>query len=284
LSLSKGRKVEGFETGFDPSASSGRNLTVYFVKDYYSILRVSRSADVQTIKRSYRRLVQQYHPDINPDPKAADLIKEINEAYDVLSDPVKKTDYDFRLINPYQPQAPQQPAPRQHRDPYFRGKGFRPIYKAPTQYDLIVRYFHYVRKVCITGLVVCFILLVDYMLPHRQSRVAIQIGFWAGDDYILTPHKSIPVMRDEIWPFEDSKQIDLIETRLLGKTIAVRSVDGKHSITTFGTVYGTFKFVPIILFITAMICLFMRDNLEFRFGLCVLTGFTLFFTLVLMYI
>jgi DnaJ domain len=256
------------------------------VKDYYSILRVSRSADVQTIKRAYRRLVQQYHPDINPDPKAADLTKEINEAYDVLSDPVKKSEYDFRLINPYQQQSPQpqQPAPRQHRDPYFRRRGFRPIYKAPTEYDLIVRYFHYVRKVCITGLVVCFILLLDYSLPHRQTRVECKIDYGVGRDYILTPYKSIPVMREELRPFEESEDVVLIESRLLGKTIEIRSMDGEHSITTFGTVYGTFKFVPILVFITALICLFMRDNLEFRFGLCVLTGFALFFTLVLMYV
>ncbi len=237
------------------------------------------------IKRSYRRLVQQYHPDVNPDPRAADLIQEINEAYEVLSDAEKKSDYDFRLINPYQQQAqPQQTTTRQHRDPYFRRRGFRPIYKAPTQYDLIVKYFHYVRKVCVTSLVVCFILLVDYNLPHRKTLVNVKIDRRIGQDYLIAPHKSIPVMWDEIGFFENGDQAELIESRLLGKTIAIRNVRNDYSITTFGTVYGTFKFVPIIMFITAMICLFMPDNLDFRFGLCVLTGFTLFFTLLLMYV
>ena len=64
-------------------------------KDYYQILGVPRSADDKEIKRAFRKLAQQYHPDKNPGDKAAEAkFKEINEAYTVLSDPDKRSKYD----------------------------------------------------------------------------------------------------------------------------------------------------------------------------------------------
>lgn len=65
-------------------------------KDYYAILGVSRDADIETIKRAYRRLALQYHPDRNPGNKEAEeRFKEITEAYEVLSDPNKRRQYDL---------------------------------------------------------------------------------------------------------------------------------------------------------------------------------------------
>ena len=55
--------------------------------DFYDLLGVSRNADADTLKRSYRRLARQYHPDINKDPGAEDRFKEIGRAYEVLGDP-----------------------------------------------------------------------------------------------------------------------------------------------------------------------------------------------------
>src|SRR5512136_1246238 len=64
-------------------------------KDYYSLLRVSRTASEKDIKQSYRRLARQYHPDVNPGNKSAEeKFKAINEAHDVLSDPEKRKKYD----------------------------------------------------------------------------------------------------------------------------------------------------------------------------------------------
>jgi molecular chaperone DnaJ len=64
-------------------------------KDYYSILGVDKGADEKEIKKSYRKLSKQYHPDVNPDDKTAEeKFKEIADAYSVLSDPQKKSNYD----------------------------------------------------------------------------------------------------------------------------------------------------------------------------------------------
>lgn len=64
-------------------------------KDYYKVLGVDRQADEKEIKRAYRKLAVQYHPDKNPgDKRAEERFKEINEAYEVLGDPSKRAKYD----------------------------------------------------------------------------------------------------------------------------------------------------------------------------------------------
>lgn len=64
-------------------------------KDYYSILEVDRNATIDDIKKSYRKLAMQYHPDKNPGDKTSEeKFKEVSEAYSVLSDDTKKSNYD----------------------------------------------------------------------------------------------------------------------------------------------------------------------------------------------
>ncbi|NLE83111.1 MAG: DnaJ domain-containing protein [Chloroflexi bacterium] len=63
-------------------------------KDYYNTLGVSKTAADDEIKSAYRNLARQYHPDVNKEPGAEEKFKEINEAYQVLSDKEKRTKYD----------------------------------------------------------------------------------------------------------------------------------------------------------------------------------------------
>jgi len=83
-------------------------------KDYYKILGVSKGADIAEIKQTFRKLARQYHPDVNPGNKSAEeKFKDINEAYEVLSDPAKRQQYDqfgqyyqqtgFRPGSPFEP-------------------------------------------------------------------------------------------------------------------------------------------------------------------------------------
>lgn len=62
--------------------------------DYYEILGVARDADAQEIKRAYRKLARELHPDLNPDPATHDRFKEVTVAYEVLGDPEKRRMYD----------------------------------------------------------------------------------------------------------------------------------------------------------------------------------------------
>src|SRR5512144_337359 len=64
-------------------------------KDYYGTLGVAREAPVDDIRKAYRKLARKYHPDLNPGDKSSeDRFKNVQEAYDVLSDPKKRQMYD----------------------------------------------------------------------------------------------------------------------------------------------------------------------------------------------
>ena len=64
-------------------------------RDYYEVLGLNKGASDDELKKAYRKLARQYHPDVNKDnPEAAEKFKELSEAYAILSDPEKKSRYD----------------------------------------------------------------------------------------------------------------------------------------------------------------------------------------------
>jgi curved DNA-binding protein len=94
-------------------------------KDYYNILGVEKQASDKEIKKAYRKLATKYHPDKNPDDKAAeDKFKEITEAYEVLSDPEKRKKYEQLGSNweAFQ-QSGFDPNQYQQGNPYGQGGG-----------------------------------------------------------------------------------------------------------------------------------------------------------------
>ena len=62
--------------------------------DYYSVLGVDRDATPEEVKRAYRQMARKYHPDVSTEPDAEEKFKEVNAAYEVLSDPEKRAMYD----------------------------------------------------------------------------------------------------------------------------------------------------------------------------------------------
>jgi len=75
--------------------SSTKDELNHVSQDPYAVLGIDRDADADTIKKAYRRLARQYHPDVNSDPGAAERFKEVSHAYEVLSDPEKRRIYDL---------------------------------------------------------------------------------------------------------------------------------------------------------------------------------------------
>ena len=115
------------------------------MNNYYSILSISTQASSDEIKRTYKKLAVQYHPDKNPDDSfAEEKFKLINEAYQVLSDPVKKAQYNHVLKYGYAPHR-EEPEPQRN---YYRGKKVRP---EPRKLNLLYVYIFFGFAVFITA-------------------------------------------------------------------------------------------------------------------------------------
>ncbi len=98
-------------------------------KDYYQILDVEKEAPPHKIKEAYRRLAFQYHPDKNREtPSAVEKMKEINEAYAVLSDPRKRRDYDL-FRDQYGPSGYNQFKQRYSEQDIFKGSDIHQIFE-----------------------------------------------------------------------------------------------------------------------------------------------------------
>jgi len=106
-------------------------------KDYYDVLGVPRNASGEAIKKSFRKLARQHHPDVAKDKKGAEeKFKELNEANEVLSDPEKRQKYDELGVDWNHPERPAEPAQRggsggseQGSEFHFGGTGFSDFFE-----------------------------------------------------------------------------------------------------------------------------------------------------------
>lgn len=94
-------------------------------KDYYQTLGVPHDASADSIKKAFRKLARKYHPDVSKEPDAEARMRELNEAYAVLSDPEKRTAYD-QLGSGYQPGQEFRPPPNWDTGFGFSGQGASP--------------------------------------------------------------------------------------------------------------------------------------------------------------
>ncbi len=260
--------------------------------DYYELLRVSRSAGAEEIKRAYRQLAILLHPDKNPHPDAAEGFRSITEAYQVLADPEQKKKYDEQLELE---QLIERKGPA-YRDPAYR----RTVKTNEPRPWVINPEKEFVRnsrpaatwtiRICFA---LCLLLFVDYLLPSEKiqeevimDEVLIQQTMRSVRQHTIETKSGhhFSVNYPDNLEFRKEPQIIAETSGLFNLLKSIRTKSGHFKIKALASLYGNFKFAPIILlFLTASgLLIQMGDELKFNIALVslLLTLLNIFFFVI----
>jgi DnaJ domain len=263
------------------------------LKDYYQVLRISRRASPADVKRAYRRLAVLFHPDKNSSEDALRLFQEVNEAHEVLSDPVKRSNYDAMLEGGGFVVQPAAPPGGWHRDPAYRRRqqqGYRPAKTGPSEKLLMMLHLlRFLKTASWVGIAWCAFLILDYSLPSRVSREKIlpdgnQIITWQlhHEPNVIVTEKGnhIPVPYEGVNYFPAGSEVDVVSSRLLNVLVRVESEDNLFIIDSLASIYQNMMMVPIVLLIVSLAGLVVRKGIEFRFNILIAIGVLLVFNFV----
>ena len=255
---------------------------LYFNRmDYYEILGVTSTAHAAEIKRAYRRLAVMYHPDKNPSPDAEAIFKQINEAYDVLSDPEKRRAYDSRFDTLFE--VPVENAQPRHRDPRYRGSGQARSQGGSGRQSIreqMASYLKYTSAISIFCFSISVVLLIDFLLPTRASKEKIA-------------KMAIHQIRTERWLvlYTDAGRVisvpgDINRVLVAGEEVTInnsfllkvaRSMQNGSTTFRIGrSLYGNFIFAPAALMVLSGLGVALRKNIDYGFNLGVVS-FIMFF-------
>lgn len=251
------------------------------MKDYYSILGVHPSASDYEVRKAFRKLAVRYHPDKNPSAEARPLFHDINEAYDVLSDPEKRALYDARRANPFA-EILQEPATAAHRDPAYRRKRSAvPRQKGPSASFLLMQeYLPYTMWISRIGLLITTLFFIDYLLPYQTVEegiseiYAVKMRGRAAYHIIITDSgREIKLYEYHVEHFRNEPAIRSTLTPIYGTLMAVSNVRGTYT-ERLAYMYRHLIFLPVILFVTSLLAVIYRKRVELCFNLNI-AGFIL---------
>ncbi len=249
--------------------------------DYYQILGISPRATQLEVKRSYRKLAVQFHPDKNKSKDSEERFKEISLAYEVLRDPEKRARYDISLTF-----APHQdPSERPHRDPAYHARP-RSYYahhsEAKSTYELMAEYLPKLRWACWAGLVICFLVAVDFLLPrtklteeiaeiNRMYRTGRGGGTIYDHDELITKKGTIIYLHEnDLSYFKEHRSVVINQSGLFNKIVSVETPDSSYRVGV-AAIYAGLFFVPVILLIASILGVAIRNSVEFPFNLSIVS-------------
>lgn len=226
------------------------------MKDYYALLRVSRTASDGEIKQAFRRLAILFHPDKNPNPDAPVAFHEINEAYEVLGDAIQRALYDQLLAKEEGGQL--EPTFR-HRDPAYQRRkqyGYKPMPREPSEGELVMAklmpYTHWVNG---AALFISFFLWLDFVLPRKQTDEVVVNWHRTFHDHELITDKgnSFYLLYPENLKFLHEPELKIYTSQMFSFLDRIETKSGSHTLRNLPSVYRNFMFGPILLLILGLI-------------------------------
>jgi curved DNA-binding protein CbpA len=243
-------------------------------------LGLTTHAQEYEIKQAYRKLALQYHPDRNPSKEAATIFIEVNEAYEILSDPQKKFQYDQLL------ERPLNTAP--HRDPRYRPRPPGSYSRASRKKEILEfmkANLKYALMASRIALLFSALLIADYTLPPEKIKYAvlnldtnhnlrdrqIQLELEGGETINLNTQTALE--------FQQGSSITIYSSSIFSVPFMLENERTHFKTKVFVSIYGNFAFFPLVLLITSLLGTFYWKGTEFRFNLGVVNFFLIFLSL-----
>ncbi len=250
------------------------------MKNYYFILGLPINSQEHEVKRAYRKLALQYHPDRNSSKEAEAIFKEVNEAYEILGDPKSKIEYDLLLGG-----TPSKP----HRDPRYRPRPPGSYNKTSKKAELLETMRLYLPHALIASriaLLFCVILVVDYMLPPKKERkevMSMKIRQQSREQSFkveLQDGETMNLNLKTASEFRRGSFITIYNSALFSVPLILENEKTRFKTKIPVSIYGNFVFLPLVLLITSLLGTFYWRGVEFRFNLGVVNGLLLLLSFV----
>lgn len=243
--------------------------------DPYSILGVGRQATPKDIQRAYRRLALKFHPDRNPSAEARVKFQELQDAYDLLSDPVRRRRYDafgadVRPVAPAYTYTSPAPPPASPAD--------------DGEKEMISRSSGFVRMFSLGFMMVCFVVAIDFLLPSEITYDEVVEAERYGATMMLytASGNSFGIEPIRFGYFQREPTLTVTRSRILHVLVSIHTVPSNYSVGTPGSFYGTFIFVPVLWLLLAITGAALWKKPRPRFYLMVIQVFFLLVGLALL--
>lgn len=265
------------------------------MKNYYDILGVPHQSGEEEIKRAYRGLAFLLHPDKNPLPEAEAAFKEVNEAYEVLSDPDARSRYNQMLTQ----SLSEKPSQSLHRDPAYRKRqqaGYKPQRPAEPsdRFLLMQRSLPLFKSLAWAGCVLCLALSLDYFLPANISEEKVvtdahllrtmALHNYKADLLVTDKGHYFQVGYDELEYFPRGSTLNVHTSHFIGILVTVENTQRHYVLNNLATVYRNFGFAPILLFALSMLSIIKKWKTEFQFNLGVVTFLILILNVIFLFV
>jgi hypothetical protein len=260
----------------------------------YEILGVRRNATDAQIKAAYRKLVKQFHPDVASGKISDEKIKQVNEAYDILSDPRRKALYDN---GPVKQQVVYEEDPREvYRREYIARKRREERQKEERKVARERKIFKMVRVVVMPILVFAVVLEIDKFLPADTYEEVAEMGWQKrfGNirrsqgllySYMKTEHFVIGVPDElhvgyDYWADEKEKLIITASPILkIPHTVSYKLDNERYTVKTHSTVYTQIIPLHFLLLTSALFTVLRKQYSKLNYSLCFLPIMLLVFVL-----
>ena len=252
----------------------------------YEILGISSKASVAEIKSAYRKLVKKFHPDVYKGDYLG-MIRELNEAYDILSDPVRKAAYDGRgkQTTSFTYVYEEDPRTKQRRE-YVAQRRAAARRRRDEHLKLVNATYKLLRYISFATLVFASLVIVDKHLPQYLYYEIAERGWDSrGDDfsYLSTKHFTIAVPKDIHVGYDFNAEKKQVLTIAVSPILRIPStvslvIDGEmYTADILRTIFSSQVNIQYVLFTISLFVVIKKSYNEFNLGFAFFPIFIIIF-------